>query len=239
MELALPNGDRPLHIALINENERVALFLLERGADFHALASNNRTSLHIAADYNLPSIVSNLLDRSPATQIEHVDDFSWTPLCSCGHVDIVELLIEHGANVHYTDKDGWTPLHQAVQNDEIDVALALIAAGAKLEPRTADDGLSVLERATHLEEWCDHVKKRQIRAEMLSSAVERRQRKRLRDLRRKQRMEERKGVEGEGKSQQVEEQKKGVDVEETKQVEEEKELEGLGGEFELVDLDDD
>jgi hypothetical protein len=63
------------------------------------------------------------------------------------------MLIKHGANVHYADKDGWTPLHQAVCNGDTNVAIALVEAGAKLDARTRDDGLSVLERAEDMEHW--------------------------------------------------------------------------------------
>lgn len=129
------------------------MLLLETGADIYAFASRKRSPLHIAADYSLLRAAEKLLNRGLTSKINHIDESTWTALCCCGHIDIVEMLIEHGANVHYADKDGWTPLHQAVHNGARDVALALVAAGAKLDDRTRDDGLSVTERAMDLDEW--------------------------------------------------------------------------------------
>lgn len=249
IELALPNGDRPLHVALINENEELALLLLDRGADIYAFASRNRSPLHIAADYNLPSAVLELLDRGLTTQIDHIDESTWTPLCCCGHVDIVEILLEHGANVHYADRDGWTPLHQAVHNGEGDVALALIAAGAKLDGRTRDDGQSVLERAVDLAEWQDATRERPIEVEVLLKAAAQREsrimwegklgylgRKRTEEEEWRRVKEEEKRVEEERKRE--EERRRRKEEEESKKKEQEQELEGLDGAFELVELED-
>lgn len=153
IELELPNKDRPLHIALINEREDIASLLLERGACITALASNSRTPLHLAAEYNLPLAATKLLDMGAST--EAIDSETWTPLCCCGFPEIVDLLIKRGANVNYEDKDGWTPLHQAVFNKELTSVGILMRAGAEIDVRTTDDGLNVLERAEDTEDEKD------------------------------------------------------------------------------------
>ncbi|CAN0372743.1 unnamed protein product, partial [Ectocarpus sp. 13 AM-2016] len=35
-----------------------------------------------------------------------------------GHVDIVEAIVEHGADVYASDNDGFTALHAAAEHDQ-------------------------------------------------------------------------------------------------------------------------
>ena len=77
---------------------------------------------------------------------EDTDAETWTPLCCCADPYFTGLLIEHGANVNYADRDNWTPLHQAVHNGDYDSAQRLLDAGADINIRTTDDGLTVMER---------------------------------------------------------------------------------------------
>ena len=39
-------------------------------------------------------------------------------------------MIQAGAEVNLADKRGWTPLHQASRNGQVEVITALLAAGA-------------------------------------------------------------------------------------------------------------
>lgn len=216
MEIALPNGNRPLHIALNCGDQLSVLTLLDCGADIHACDSQNRSLLHIAAAYNLPLVVKEVLVRDPS-QIEQVDDSFRTPLCLPWHIELVELLLKHGANANHADKDGWTPLHQAVYNDMEETALVLIRAGATLDARTTDDELTVLERATDMEKW--ELDGRQQNTLAVSVLVEARVQKLVE--------EHEKGV------------KRAQEDEALKRKMSNEELDGLDGGFEIVDLEED
>ncbi|KAJ4353215.1 uncharacterized protein N0V89_004942 [Didymosphaeria variabile] len=172
IERPLPDGNRPLHCALINEKEDIALLLLERGADFTALASKKRTPLHLAADHDLPHAADALLSLTECSTIEAVDDETWTPLCSSSPA-IADMLIRAGADIHYADKDGWTPLHQAVCSGDTGVAVSLVHAGASLDARTTDDGLTVRERAVDMWSWSEA--RRLVRPGLLRMAAARRE----------------------------------------------------------------
>jgi ankyrin repeat protein len=173
IERPIPTGDRPLHCALINGKEDIVLLLLERGADFTAIASMKRTPLHVAADYDLPRAADALLMLTNGSTIEAVDEQDWTPLCCTRSLAIVEILIKAGADVNHVDNNGWTPLHQAVQEGNTEVALELVRAGASLEARTKNDGLTVTERAIDLWSWSDS--DRIIRPQLLEMAEARRE----------------------------------------------------------------
>lgn len=146
------NKDRPLHIALASEKEDVALLLLRRGADITARGSKNETTLLCAAEFDSPRALQILLDKGLST--EDVDEESFSPLCCSGSRKITELLLMHGANVNYQDKNGWTALHHAICNRDYEIARELLMGGADTNVKTKDDGLDVFNRIDGIEdEW--------------------------------------------------------------------------------------
>lgn len=56
-----------------------------------------------------------------------------------GQWEIVKLLVEKGADINQTDKDGWTALMWAVHYDRKDIVELLIEKGADINIRTKDD----------------------------------------------------------------------------------------------------
>jgi ankyrin repeat protein len=54
-------------------------------------------------------------------------------------IDAVKLLLESGANPNVKAPDGSTPLHQAVQERQVAIIRALVAAGAKLDAVNKDN----------------------------------------------------------------------------------------------------
>ena len=69
--------------------------------------------------------------------VDEINGSGVTPLHLCaslGHAKLAQYLISKGANVHKCDHEsGWTPLHRALYNKRIGVALMLIENGAKLD----------------------------------------------------------------------------------------------------------
>lgn len=58
---------------------------------------------------------------------------------SFGHCDVIELLIERGANVNAVDRWEWTPLHESCTRQKLDVAALLIRRGADVNRKNSDD----------------------------------------------------------------------------------------------------
>ncbi|BGP45131.1 hypothetical protein JCM10450v2_000948 [Rhodotorula kratochvilovae] len=61
--------------------------------------------------------------------LEAADDEGNTALGTCvalGHAEAVRVLVESGAKVNQGDRAGWTPLHWAVQNNDIPIAAYLL-----------------------------------------------------------------------------------------------------------------
>ena len=54
---------------------------------------------------------------------------------SCGHVEIVQRLIDMGVDPEATyEKEGWSTLHIAAQRNHVDVARTLLVSGASVDP---------------------------------------------------------------------------------------------------------
>ncbi len=80
--------------------------------------------------------VRKLLDENEEVDIGVRDDDGWTALMHAvrgGHEKTVEVLLEHGANVHSENNDGGTALHVAAEYDRSEIAEALLRAGADYE----------------------------------------------------------------------------------------------------------
>ena len=64
------------------------------------------------------------------------DNFKWTPLhfaCHGGMKDVVELLLNHGANIEAVTLNGGTPLMRAVESSKPELVQFLIDKGAKVQ----------------------------------------------------------------------------------------------------------
>ena len=129
----------PLLLAAEAGHFDVLCYLIENhnhhaNADMHSTNTTllfKKTPLHIASAKGHYSIALYLLERDP-TCVHAVDFMGRTSLhtaCSSGHVDIVELLLNHGANVNATTRHGsCTPLH---------VVAALSLSSSSDHPTTA------------------------------------------------------------------------------------------------------
>ena len=162
-------------LARRNEATRKFVDLLGRNPSAEAVDENGWTDLHWAAVFNLPKLAGWLLDAgSDVDQRSKGDgepfgnelkaalkrmnpEFYWTskygmtPLHVAGYVDsveVAELLIAHGADVHARDSIGRTPLYFAADLDALKAADVLIAHDADIN--TWDEfGQTALHRAAY------------------------------------------------------------------------------------------
>jgi ankyrin repeat protein len=95
------DGFTPLQLACFFGHAPIAAFLLEQGADIHAVAQN--------------AMAIQPLHAAVAGQ----------------YADIVRLLIAHGADVNARQQSGFTPLMAARQNNNPEIEALLLAAGAE------------------------------------------------------------------------------------------------------------
>ncbi len=78
------------------------------------------------------------------------DNFKWTPLhfaCHAGQKDIVELLLDKGANLEAKTLNGATPLMRAVESSKPELVQFLIDRGGKVQDTNNKGGLNFDECA--------------------------------------------------------------------------------------------
>ena len=146
VDLGDPSEVGPLSVAMLNANWDIAKRLVEAGADVNAWDWYGRAPLHVAIsnmqtannrnplDNDQPNkttgrdLVNMLVERGAnPNQQQHfgasgfggASDRGLTPFlaaCGSGNMDVVKLLMAHGANVHLATADGRGPIIMAVNS---------------------------------------------------------------------------------------------------------------------------
>lgn len=116
---------QPLHVAVGRGHIDMVRLLVARGADLEAEGTELKVNfglkpLHRAVIQGRLAIVVYLL--SQGANIEASCPMEITPLILAvrgKHTEILQYLLERGADVHKVDKYGWTALHHAVGAQEL------------------------------------------------------------------------------------------------------------------------
>lgn len=98
------------------------------------------SKLHAAIRvHNLKLVRAALCDEG--LDIDAVGVYGWTALheaASCGHQDIVVILLDHGADPDIQDSvQKCTPIHFAAKNGHLEVVRSLVRSGARIDLRNA------------------------------------------------------------------------------------------------------
>ncbi|XP_047937888.1 ankyrin-1-like [Salvia hispanica] len=113
---------------------------LKQICDLYNDFATGRRAIHLAAEKGNLEIVTRLVERFGA----FVDIPSYcgdTPLIEAareGHINVVEFLISHKAQLQAANKKGFTALHYAVQKDNRDLMELLLNNGAPTEKDSVD-----------------------------------------------------------------------------------------------------
>jgi ankyrin repeat protein len=143
-------GYPPLNLAAHYGHADVVNALLKHGADANVRDSSGWAPLHMALLLEVqeqqrrpmsPScpVVVSLLVQHGANVRAPGSSFKITPLhlaAQLGAVEVMEFLIEHGADVNARDGRGLTPLHEAVSNEHLQAAEMLLDRGADANARS-------------------------------------------------------------------------------------------------------
>ena len=121
------NNRTPLHISADRGHLRIVTHLLAEGVDIEAKDQEDMTPLHYAARYGKKAVVELLLQNG--AKINAKDTNQWTPLhfaATYGHLGVVKYLRGKGAKIDTPNAINLTtPLHLAVENDNISVVAYL------------------------------------------------------------------------------------------------------------------
>lgn len=143
-------GFAPLDLAVIGARADIVQLLLERGADVNAKNDNGTTPLLLAtpiqswAKFRAQKYGEDLAAAADlffvivqlllehGADVNAYDNDGTTPLHVVDFVGIAQLLLERGADVNAEDNDGETPLNHALWHGLGDIAEILRNAGGRL-----------------------------------------------------------------------------------------------------------
>ncbi|ETS85637.1 hypothetical protein PFICI_03662 [Pestalotiopsis fici W106-1] len=100
--------------------------------DRHQLKWYKMTDLAVAAYFGLFSVVRALIKKGNVNINAKIRDIGTAlHMASCaGYINVIELLLDHGADIHSTSKSGETPLMLAATNAQRDAFVLLLDRGA-------------------------------------------------------------------------------------------------------------
>ncbi len=115
------------------KNAEPAKLLIKAGAPIEVLDKGKETPLHLALRKNNISVAKVLMEN--VKDINKRGYVTLTPLdYAIGHTtpNVVQLVIDHGADVNKCDGDGWSPVYRAALLNRIDMAKVLLANKSKI-----------------------------------------------------------------------------------------------------------
>jgi hypothetical protein len=130
------SGTAPLYLAADLNDLAMVQLLLGHGADPNRLSSggsHNNSSLYLCAERGSVAVAQALIAHGADVEKPDSGDGS-TPLCvAClnGHLEIVQMLLQAGADPNKAKTSGTTPLYFCAQGDHLPIAKLLIKAGAE------------------------------------------------------------------------------------------------------------
>lgn len=139
-------GHTPLYTAIWNNELPILELLLQHGADVNAQDKYGNTALDTAIFRLEPKAVALLLQYGADANEKHPDGLHSTPLHRAANnnvmIEIVKLLLQHGADVTIKDARGETPLHNAASK----IAKLLLQHGADVNDQDIE-GNTALHQA--------------------------------------------------------------------------------------------
>ncbi|KAJ3117142.1 hypothetical protein HDU96_007805 [Phlyctochytrium bullatum] len=137
-------GMQPLHFAVMRTSGEtdVAKLLLDHGANVLATDSKGRSALHYAALLDHGALCEALLEKDPSN-LNARDRIA----ASSRKADVVNILLDHGADVLATDRRSWTPLHIAANNGFATVCEAILEKDLTILDAQDKTGQTALHKA--------------------------------------------------------------------------------------------
>jgi ankyrin repeat protein len=132
-------GVSPLHLAAARGHNKVMSLLLDRGADINLPDNDGETPLHRAAKNGYPKAVSFLLEKGANPDIG--DEQGRTALywsVERKRYSCIAALLKADVNTESaTKKDGETPLHKALAENDVRAAEMLVKGGADVNVKNS------------------------------------------------------------------------------------------------------
>ena len=157
-----PEKCRPLHYAAGLGHIEAVQALIKAKAGVNKKDVYGQTALHVAAEEGHAEVVRKLVGKDDI-KIDAKDAKGRSPLyCAVlnNHTNIVQILVDLGADVNAKDGKGCSPLHRAVLNNHTNIVQILVDLGAYVNAKDGK-GWSPLRKGwtpLHYAAWNDRDK---------------------------------------------------------------------------------
>ncbi|MEB3294064.1 MAG: ankyrin repeat domain-containing protein [Synechococcales bacterium] len=139
------SGETALHAAIGSSNSpKLIALLLDKGANINAKNSEGITALHVAVQHGssietIKLLLTRKLLIAKGAQLDVSDDSLLLAAVSSGSEQIVQFLLEKGANVNGVSRSGETALHTAVRRNKSSKLTALLLdKGANINAKNSE-----------------------------------------------------------------------------------------------------
>lgn len=140
-------GDTALHDAAAEGHDKIIRILLDHGAGINAIGRDSYyTPLSIAVEGGFENAVEILLENGADVNAITAGPSALQTAVIEGHDEIVQSLIDYGADIHLRFDDGTTILQLASRYGYEDIVHTLLSSGAKINARGGEYG-SALQAA--------------------------------------------------------------------------------------------
>ena len=139
-------GATPLWLACTRANAAMVDKLLQAGANPNVALLTGETPLMAAAERGSLDVVKLLLARGANVNAKETRGGQSALMWAVAEKEsqVVQALVEQGADVHDRSTGGFTPLLFAAQQGDLDSARILLAAGADVNEGTPKDGSALM-----------------------------------------------------------------------------------------------
>ncbi|CAC5371894.1 unnamed protein product [Mytilus coruscus] len=147
------DGNTSLYMACYNGHKNIVSLLLKKNHSINVCNEKRVTPLFIACEKGYTKIVEALLEHNANVNINMKDGkIHLSPLLQAtmmGHYDIMKKLLEKNPDVNFYDRDGFTPLLIACQNNKTEMVRLLVDNKANVDVKTYTGASAIILASSH------------------------------------------------------------------------------------------
>jgi len=130
------NGRTPLHIAVNENKEENVRLLLEHKADINSVDKYGETPIQVAISKGFSGITKTIVEHAKKEETAiNFDKLLVYAIDKGRRENVIEMLVDYGANVNGKHRSGNTYLQSAIKSKLSNLALILIKKGANIHQR--------------------------------------------------------------------------------------------------------
>ncbi|KAF7260928.1 hypothetical protein EG68_03266 [Paragonimus skrjabini miyazakii] len=138
------NAYTPLLLAACKGHVQVVRILIDAGADLFAQELNSKGIVYLCAEENQTEVLELIMNQAQANHLVETpninSNFPLHVAAKKGHIEVVKLLVKHGANVTAKNEKERTALHYAAKYGQYKICRLLLKMIPSLVSEFDDDG---------------------------------------------------------------------------------------------------